>query len=72
VELMAVCGGRCAVFSGDDESGWAYALGLEGGDLRSFVREMNQALRGRGGGKPNFAQGRVSAPRAEIEEYFRK
>ena len=72
VELMEVCGGRCAVFSGDDESGWAYALGQAGGDLRAFVKEMNAALNGRGGGKPNFAQGRVSASRQEIEEYFGK
>ena len=72
VELMAVCGGRCAAFSGGDESGWAYAVGQEGGDLRSFVKDMNAALNGRGGGKPNFAQGRVSAPRKDIEEYFGK
>ena len=70
VELMEVCGGRCVAFSGDDESGWAYAVGLEGGDLRSFVKALNAALNGRGGGKPNFAQGRVSAPRKEIEAFF--
>lgn len=70
VEIMAVCGGRCAVFSGSDEEGYAYALGQEGGDLRAFVKDMNAALNGRGGGKPNFAQGRVSAARAEIETVF--
>lgn len=72
VELMERCGGRCAVFSGDDEAGWAYAVGEVDGDLRAFVRDMNAALQGRGGGKPNFAQGRVAARRAEIEEYFGK
>ena len=70
VAVMEVCCGRCAVFSGDDENGWAYAVGLEGGDLRSFVKELNAALHGRGGGKPNFAQGRVSAARAEIEAWL--
>lgn len=72
LEIMERRGGRCALFSGDDESGWAYAIGQSGGDLRSFVKELNAALRGRGGGKPNFAQGRVSAKRGEIEEYFGK
>ena len=72
VELMAVCGGRCAVFSGSDEDGYAYALGLENGDLRAFVQDMNTALNGRGGGKPNFAQGRVAAKRAEIEAFWRR
>ncbi len=47
-------------------------MGQEGGDLRAFVKEMNAALQGRGGGKPNFAQGRVAAKRADIEEYFGK
>ncbi|MBQ1410313.1 MAG: alanyl-tRNA editing protein [Oscillospiraceae bacterium] len=70
VELMPVCGGRCAVFSGTDEGGYAYAIGLENGDLRVFVKDMNAALNGRGGGKPNFAQGRVTATRTEIEAYF--
>ena len=70
VELMEGCGGRCAVFSGSDETGWAYALGQTGGDLRQFVKELNAALNGRGGGKPNFAQGRVSAKRSEIEAYL--
>ena len=72
VEIMAVCNGRCAVFSGSDDAGWAYAVGLEDDDLRAFVKDMNAALNGRGGGKPNFAQGRVSAPRSEIEAFFSK
>ena len=68
------CGGRCAVFSGADETGWQYALGAaEGVDLRAQVKEMNAALSGRGGGKDaNFAQGAVKAARAEIEAYFKK
>ena len=70
VEVMALCGGRCAAFSGDDAQGWAYAVGEEGGDLRAFVKDMNTALGGRGGGKPNFAQGRVSAKRSEIETFL--
>ena len=72
VEVMAVCGGRCGVFSGSDEEGYAYALGQEGGDLRAFVKDMNAALNGRGGGKPNFAQGRVAAKRAEIEAFWHR
>ena len=70
--VLETCGGRCAVFSGTDAVGWAYAVGEAGGDLRAFVKEMNAALNGRGGGKPNFAQGRVSASHRDIEEYFGK
>lgn len=70
VAVMERCGGRAAVFSGDDESGYKYALGQEGGDLRAAVKAMNAALHGRGGGKPFFAQGNVNAKRAEIEAFF--
>ncbi len=68
--VMQQCTGRCAVFSGGDGEGYKYALGKKEGDLRSLVKEMNSALRGRGGGKPFFAQGSVNCARAEIEEFF--
>ncbi len=68
--VLNVCGGRCACFSGDDAGGYAYAVGQRGGDLRAFSKDMNQALGGRGGGKPDFVQGRVSAGRERIEAYF--
>ena len=68
--VLNVCGGRCACFSGDDAGGYAYAVGQRRGDLRAFSKDMNQALGGRGGGKPDFVQGRVSAGREQIEGYF--
>lgn len=49
-----------------------YAIGEKGGDLRELVRQMNQALNGRGGGKPFFVQGNVKASRNEIEEFWRQ
>lgn len=67
--VMHTCGGRCAVFSQTPE-GFQYAVGQENGDLRAFVKTMNAALNGRGGGKPFFAQGSVQATRAEIEAFF--
>ncbi|MBE7017217.1 MAG: alanyl-tRNA editing protein [Ruminococcaceae bacterium] len=70
--LMSRCSGLCAVFSGDDAGGYKYALCKKDGDLRSFIKEMNMALRGRGGGKPFFAQGSVQCTRAEIEAFFEK
>ena len=70
VAVLEVCGGICAVFSGDEETGYKYALGQEGGDLRALVKEMNSALNGRGGGKPFFAQGSAAAKNAEIEAFF--
>lgn len=69
--VTETCGGRCMVFSGSDAEGFKYALGAADGDLRAFVKDMNAALNGRGGGRqPNFAQGSVSATRAEIQKYL--
>jgi len=68
--VLHTCGGRCACFSGDDASGYKYAIGMPGGDLRDLVRELNAALSGRGGGKPDFVQGSVRAARGEIEGFF--
>ncbi len=63
------CGGRCAVFAGEDGR-FQYAVALDGGDLRGFVKELNGALNGRGGGKPEFVQGSVQAGEAEIRGFF--
>jgi len=64
------CGGRAAVFSGSDGSGYAFCLVTRQGDLRQLGRDMTKALNGRGGGKPTFQQGRVQAGRAEIRAFF--
>ena len=67
--VMNTCGGRCAVFAGADGA-WKYALGQKDGDLRDLVKRLNAALRGRGGGKPFFAQGSAACRREEIEAFF--
>ena len=68
--VLQVCGGRCACFSGDDEIGYKYAIGQKDSDLRPLIKELNQTLHGRGGGKPAFAQGSLNTTRAEIESFF--
>lgn len=69
--VQTACGGRCACFSGTDETGYQYAIGQPGNDLRPLVKAMNQALQGRGGGKPEFVQGSLSATQESILEFFR-
>ncbi len=68
--VMHACGGRAAVFSGADGAGYRYAVAQEDGDLRALTHALNEALHGRGGGKPFFVQGSVQAGRAEIEAFF--
>ncbi len=67
---MDYCAGICVVLSGSDADGYKYAVGQRDGDVRSFVKELNGALSGRGGGKPFFAQGSLGAVRSEIETFF--
>ena len=68
--IAETCGGRAAVFSGSEEAGYAFALVTREGDLRAFGKAMTTALNGRGGGKPIFQQGRVSATREQIRAFF--
>ena len=68
--IGSVCTGRAAVFSGSDETGYSYCLASREEDLRPLGKAMNQALNGRGGGKPNFQQGSVKCTRQEIENFF--
>ena len=70
--LAEKCGGRAALFSGNDADGYKYALAETNGDLRALTKEMNSVLSGRGGGKPFFTQGSVTAGRSEIEQFFQE
>ncbi len=69
--VLGTCRGKCAVFAGNDELGYKYAIGDPDGDVRELVKRMNEALNGRGGGKqPGFVQGSVKATAAQIDEFF--
>ena len=69
-KIAETCGGTAAVFSGEDAAGYAFCLVTRNGDLRQLGKEMTKALNGRGGGKPNCQQGRLSGRKEEIEAFF--
>lgn len=58
------------VFAGDDEAGYRYVLASRSCDMRPIAREINAALQGRGGGKPEMVQGSVACERAKIESFL--
>ena len=72
IAVQETCGGRAAIFSGDEETGYKYAVGDPQGDLRAWVKELNGALHGRGGGKPGFVQGSAAAKWDEIVAFMSK
>lgn len=67
--ISRVCTGFAAVFA-PREGGFSYCLATQSGDLRQLGKDMNATLSGRGGGKPNFQQGTVSAGESQIREFF--
>ncbi len=66
---MERCGGVCAGFTGV-ECDWKYVIGSRHADLRKAAKNINRALNGRGGGRPEMIQGAVSCSKKDIEEYF--
>lgn len=65
--MMEHTDGVCAAFSGTDAAGYKYAVARLAPE---DVKRMNLELSGRGGGKPGFAQGSVSAAKAQILAWF--
>ena len=59
----------CAAFSGTDGD-WKYIIGSRTADLRTAAKEINAAIGGRGGGRPEMIQGSCTASRRAIEAYF--
>ncbi len=67
--IAKAAGGRCAVFAGRDGD-YRYAVIENGGDLRQFIKDMNTALHGRGGGRDGFAQGSAACTAEELRAFF--
>lgn len=67
--LMDKCTGFAAVFSGNDEKGYKYIMGSRHCDLRKAAREINAAIDGRGGGRPEMIQGSASASREKVQKF---
>lgn len=68
--LQETCQGVCALFSQNEQGESIYIVASVAENIQALVKEMNGELQGRGGGKPNFAQGKVSASQAEIEAWL--
>ena len=61
----------CAVFSGNDESGYKYIIASESMPLSALSKEISATLGGKGGGSDAMIQGSVSATREKIEKFFK-
>ncbi len=61
--LVALCG---------EDGDYKYVISSESVNLREIVVDMNKALGGKGGGRPEMIQGSFTAPLSKIEAYFNK
>ncbi len=71
-QCLDAMGGEGAVFSDNGDGTWRYILASEQEDRRPLTKAMNEALGGKGGGKPNFTQGSVTAEKDEILAFFNR
>jgi len=64
-------GKLCAMFSDAGDGTMSYFLYVpEGGDIRDTVKAMNAAFSGKGGGKPHYAQGKLTATKEQLAAFF--
>lgn len=59
--------GLCAIFSGDDESGYNFVIGSSTRDCAAIATGLRELLGAKGGGSKQMAQGSIQATRTQIE-----
>ncbi len=60
------------LFSSEDGENYIYVISSTNRDIKPIVKSVNDALDGRGGGKGNFAQGKIVSDSTEEIENFLK
>ncbi|MBQ7115988.1 MAG: hypothetical protein IJN94_06205 [Clostridia bacterium] len=60
----------CVILSGNEENGFSYVAGSLNFDLMRFAKHFNSALNGRGGGRGTMIQGKLTATKENISDYF--
>ena len=63
--------GKITVALSGREGDYKYVISSRTTDLRAKAKDINLALRGRGGGRPEMIQGSFSATIEEIKDYFK-
>ena len=47
------------LFSTDDSENYIYVVSSKEHDTKPIVKALNESFSGKGGGKPNYAQGKI-------------
>lgn len=59
-----------AFFSLSDENNYSYVVASKNSDVRDIVKNLNTTFNGKGGGRPNYAQGKIEADKSDITAFF--
>ncbi len=59
-----------AFFSESENDNFSYIISSENNDVRDLVKAINEAFCGKGGGRPNYAQGKITAKKDDIIKFF--
>lgn len=59
-----------AFFSENDDCSLSYVVASKALDVRDTVKALNEKFSGKGGGRPNYAQGKIEAVKEEILKFF--
>lgn len=62
----------CAVFCGNVDAGYRYVIGSKSLDMQRLSKEMNTVFSGRGGGKPEMAQGALEGNEEDIKTWLQE
>ena len=61
---------KCILLSKTDNDNYIYVISSAENDVRALVSALNSAFSGKGGGKDNYAQGKVTIPDTDKAEVF--
>ncbi len=61
---------KVAFFSEGDNGDFSYIISSSTLDVRDTVKALNEKFSGKGGGRPNYAQGKIVADKASIISFF--
>lgn len=62
---------KVALFSQGENNNYSYIISSSSLDIRDIVKELNSSFAGKGGGRPNYAQGKITAEKEDILNYFK-
>ena len=69
--LVAAKSCVCAVFSGNDTSGYNFIIASEKLSAKKVLDELKKSFTAKGGGSDKMVQGNISAQRSEIENVLK-